>query len=298
MKVFICWSGRRSRYIAETLSDWLQQVLQAVQPLISSDIEKGTRWFEELSSNLEDSKIAIICLTNDNLDSKWIHFEAGAISKTSDAQACTFLYNVKPANVKSPLSQFQHTKYEKDDFLKLIKTINTRIEESAGTSLKEKNLEGVFEKFWPDLKEKLDDVPESEETSGTGRSDRELLEETLQIVRSLNRRYRTSHHPSREKLFEEKDEISDEKKETTLKEEWMSSRMNEFLNEKRNDFIDTILIEYAKQRNIPCTQEKLNRRKDDIVSRISRHVDAKRLIPNGEYLLQKVEERINLLPTF
>lgn len=184
MKIFLSWSGEKSKYIAENLSNWLEQVLQVAEPWISTDIEKGKRWSNEIATELKESKVAIICLTNDNLDSNWIHFEAGAIAKTEDAYICTFLYNVNPTNVQQPLSQFQNTKFQKSDILKLIKTINNKIGISGGKPLKDSNLESVFNTFWPQLEEKLSKIPESKK-SKIIRTDRELLEESLQILRIL-----------------------------------------------------------------------------------------------------------------
>jgi hypothetical protein len=185
MRVFLSWSGETSKYVAETLSNWLEQVLQALEPWVSSDIEKGKRWDSEISEKLEHSKVAIICLTKENLDSTWIHFEAGAISKTGDAYVCTFLFDITPANVKEPLSLFQATTNTKGDIYKLLKTINNLLDAAGAKSLREGNLESVFETFWPQLQEKLTNAPSTNVNNKDVRTDRELLEETLQIVRSL-----------------------------------------------------------------------------------------------------------------
>src|SRR4051812_34315853 len=88
MLVFLSWSGQRSKAVAEELERWLRQVIQTVEPWISTDIDKGLRWGPELSDRLEGSKIGIICLTKDNLDTRWILFEAGALSKTKDTYVC------------------------------------------------------------------------------------------------------------------------------------------------------------------------------------------------------------------
>src|SRR5438270_7602022 len=109
MKVFISWSGPKSRKTAEALSSWLRQVIQAVEPFLSLDIEKGARWSEKINKALEETKVGIICLNKENLSSEWIIFEAGALSKTTDAHVCTFLMDLKPADIKPPLGQFQHT---------------------------------------------------------------------------------------------------------------------------------------------------------------------------------------------
>lgn len=81
MLVFLSWSGSRSKAVAETFSKWIVQVIQAVEPWISSDIEKGARWNSEVAARLEQSRVGIICLTKENLDAKWILFESGALSK-------------------------------------------------------------------------------------------------------------------------------------------------------------------------------------------------------------------------
>ncbi len=82
MRIFISWSGDLSKNIAEIFRQWIPGVIQAAKPYYSpDDITKGTRWSSEISKELDASKIGIICLTKDNLDSSWIMFEAGALSK-------------------------------------------------------------------------------------------------------------------------------------------------------------------------------------------------------------------------
>src|SRR5262249_25941930 len=82
MRVFISWSGDRSRLVAEALKEWLPAVIQTLEPWVSSvDIAKGTRSLEEIHLQLRDSEFGIICLTPENLKAEWIHFEAGAIAK-------------------------------------------------------------------------------------------------------------------------------------------------------------------------------------------------------------------------
>ena len=112
MKVFFSWSGDRSKQIATVLNDWLKKVIQAVEPFISSEIEKGIRGLEEIKKQLEGSKIGIICLTKDNYNKPWLLFEAGALSNTKDAHVCTFLYDVNDTDIEDPLAQFQFTKNE------------------------------------------------------------------------------------------------------------------------------------------------------------------------------------------
>jgi len=187
MKVFLSWSGDRSRKIAESFSDWLPQIIQALEPWISSNIAKGSRSTPEISSELEKSKIGIICLAPENLDSNWLLFEAGALSKMNETKVCTFLLDLSPSDIKPPLSQFQHTIFTKDDIFRLIETINQQLPSCGEKSLADKTLHQIFDRCWPDLNGTITKIAQSRlEKTRQIRSDRDLLEEILEIVRRLD----------------------------------------------------------------------------------------------------------------
>src|SRR5439155_27102989 len=132
MKVFISWSGERSKAVAEALRYWLPKVIQAIEPWMSADdIEKGTRWRSGIADELGQSSVGIICVTRENLDSTWIHFEAGALSKQQqNTFVCSFLFALAPTDIREPLSQFQATKAQKEDLRKLLSTINNALGDS------------------------------------------------------------------------------------------------------------------------------------------------------------------------
>lgn len=266
MKIFISWSGSRSKYIAEILSNWIEQVLQVAEPWISTDIEKGKRWSNEIAEKLSESKVAIIVLTSDNLDSKWVHFEAGAIAQNSDAYVCTLLFDVNPTNVKQPLSQFQHTKFVKSDILKLVKTINNSISKSGGKALKEKNLESVFDTFWPKLEESSSSVPESK-TETTQRSDRELIEESLQILRSF-------------------------------KSNRKSSETSETSENELNEVLDFWIEKYAVENEVEHNSAVLEDHIDNIYKYLSPRPEIQILFKTSKYLKMKIEEQVNKLLPF
>lgn len=182
--VFLSWSGERSFKVAEALKDWLPMVIQSIVPWFSdTDIGKGARWASEISTQLQDQRIGILCLTSDNLDEPWILFEAGAISKSiGDAFVCPYLLDIRPADVQAPLSQFNATVAEKGDTLNLLHTINKAL---GNVGIHEKMLDMQFEKWWPDLEEKLAHIPKAEKKKNPRRSDSELLEEILQLTRSI-----------------------------------------------------------------------------------------------------------------
>jgi hypothetical protein len=186
MQVFISWSGARSKAVAATLADWLSQVIQAVDPWISSDIDKGARWSPEISTRLESSKVGVVCLTRENLDSRWILFESGALSKTKDAYVCTLLLDVLPTDVEQPLGQFQHTTREEKDILQLVRTINKTVETCGERALSDTRLDEVFDTYWPKLRDSLDAIAKQEHAKkrSAQRTERELLEELLELSRA------------------------------------------------------------------------------------------------------------------
>lgn len=196
MKIFLSWSGPRSRAIAEALNDWLKRVIQAVKPFYSPEIEKGAKWSGEIDAALEGTRFGIICLTPDNLESRWIHYEAGALSKTGDALIWTFLHGIKPGDVPQPLGKFQHTIAEKNDVLMLLNTINKRLADVGGEPIDNAVLSENFELYWPKLGEKLEEAeklaeqkPESVNHTDIDKSrdEREILLEILELVRSQQR---------------------------------------------------------------------------------------------------------------
>ena len=186
MKVFISWSGNRSKLVAETFRQWLSKVLQMAEPWISSDIEKGTRWSKEILEKLEESRFGIIVLTSSNLNSPWILFEAGALSKTNDAHVCTFLLDVSPSDIEQPLAQFQHTTTSKEDIKKLLIAINTMILKSGEKGLTEIVLNDVFETNWPNLEQKIANIRKMySDTRRPNRSQKDMMSEILEYVRPL-----------------------------------------------------------------------------------------------------------------
>ena len=185
MEVFISWSGERSREIANVLRDWLPNVIQAVKPWMSAaDIDKGTRWSSDIAVQLEGAKVGIICLTPENLEAQWILFEAGALSKTLEkTYVCPYLFQVEPTDIKGPLVQFQHTKATKDDTRKLLHTINKALVDEA---LDDTKLDKSFDIWWPELDKNLKSITDVQ-TKREERSEREILEEILELVREQTR---------------------------------------------------------------------------------------------------------------
>jgi len=187
MKIFISWSGTRSEAIAKALRGWLPNLLQAVVPFTSNqDIKKGERGLVTISAELEQSNVGIICLTPENLEKPWILFEAGALSKSSAAHVCTFLYDVASTNIEAPLGEFQYTKNERDDIKHLCSTINDLL---GDRKLDPSRFEQAFDVWYPKLEEKLKAIPapQEDEKRVDQRSPEDKLDEVLRAVRNLSK---------------------------------------------------------------------------------------------------------------
>lgn len=132
MKIFLSWSGKGSREVAEYLREWLPEVLQPLDPWVSSmDIDAGTRWAEELAEELETCEAGILCLTPQNLGSAWVLFEAGALSHSfRDGIVIPYLIGMEPSELGGgPLSQFQSVKADRDGTRKMLWSLNDALGE-------------------------------------------------------------------------------------------------------------------------------------------------------------------------
>jgi hypothetical protein len=187
MKLFISWSGELSKEIAEIFREWIPGVIQAAKPYYSpDDITKGTRWSSEISKELDLSKIGIICLTKENLESPWIMFEAGALSKNLEkSKVCPLLFGIEPSDIKGPLVQFQAAKFSQKEMKKVIKMMNDELD---STSLASEVLDNVFEMWWPKLQEQIEKVVDKARNGDSSalRTERNLLEEVLTLTRGLS----------------------------------------------------------------------------------------------------------------
>lgn len=184
-KVFLTWSGQRSNAVATALRKWLPRVIQSLDPWMSeTDMDKGTQWSSEISVQLRQSKIGIICLTPENLGEPWINFEAGALSKLEGSIVCTFLYDLAMKSIQYPLAQFQSTKAEKEDTKNLLVTINKALLDEG---LPVEQLTEAFEKWWPELSTALSQITQPPSVPDPPRrSSDDVLEELVSAIRETS----------------------------------------------------------------------------------------------------------------
>jgi hypothetical protein len=131
------------------------------QVFVSTQLEKGVRWFEEIVRALEGAEAGILCITSENLCSPWLHFEAGALAKglhaspavasgrspkTLQNRIFTFLHGISAASLDGPLAHYQSTTTTREDTWSLIKAL-AQVLTPAGDL--EKSLSQRFKTCWP-----------------------------------------------------------------------------------------------------------------------------------------------------
>jgi hypothetical protein len=190
MKIFISWSGERSKALAASLKEWLPSVLQYVQPwMSSSDINSGERWSSVIATQLQETNFGILCVTKENLEAPWLLFEAGALAKSmQEGRVIPLRLDVEPSEIAGPLEQFHSEKADAEGVKKLLTSLNS----SWTTPVADDVLQNVFDPMWAVLQKKIDAIPASESTHKKSRSHAEVLEDVVSTVRNMDIRLRDS----------------------------------------------------------------------------------------------------------
>ena len=193
MVIFISWSKPLSQQIAGILYSSIGNIFPSTCKInlfmSTEDIQSGARWFSEISRKLEDSDFGILILTHENYNAPWLHFEAGALSKSiTESKVCPILVNIANRDIIGPLSQFHCSSILKEDMLKLFKSINKANESEL--QLDENWLERTFNLYWPQLDIDFKEIERKYDCNNDGipelsPTDR-LLDEVLQHVRSIS----------------------------------------------------------------------------------------------------------------
>lgn len=185
MKIFLSWSGDRSRAAANTFADWLPDVLQSVTAFASDkDIESGTSWDARIRKELHESNYGIVFVTRDNMNKPWLNFEAGALSKKVRKSRCVPLIvddELDPVMINGPLGQLQARRFNKDQVLQLVQEINL----ACLVPLRADRVERCFENAWHNLETKYSNFPAASGEKPELKQE-DLLKRILSIVSEKN----------------------------------------------------------------------------------------------------------------
>lgn len=188
MKVFISWSGEKSKAVALLLKTWLPSVIQALDdPWVSDvDIESGANWSTAIGTQLANADFGIICVTQENQSRPWLNFEAGAISKLVGGAAPLLVDFPSTSELAGPMSQLQVNMPDRDGVLKLLKSINARLPKPLDAKVLEATFERSFGEFSDALSKMQSDGRFDRAPHPRGEQDK--IDEILNVVRELGRR--------------------------------------------------------------------------------------------------------------
>ncbi|MET4003910.1 hypothetical protein ABIB48_002648 [Arthrobacter sp. UYCu511] len=209
MKVFISWSGERSKAVATQVKQWVGQVFQGSEVFMSDeDIMAGTNWSERIKKELADTTVGIICMTPENQDAKWINFEMGALSKEvtdGDTRVIPLLIGFDSTQqVGQPAASLNMVMLNKDGFKKIAYSLNQVMEHKREHSA----VDQVTEMWWKELSDDIEaaasEVPDK---APPPRTERAMVEEILDTVRGISKQLpltvvRKSRTPN---MFDEKE---------------------------------------------------------------------------------------------
>ena len=120
LNIFIGWSRKpQGLAVAKALKYWIEESFENCAAFVSeTDIDVGSRWNDSLVRQLNNSDLAIVCITPDNVQnvgtggrlaefcSPWLIFEAGYLAR-SPARDNIIPFSFGPAQVPDPLRQYQ-----------------------------------------------------------------------------------------------------------------------------------------------------------------------------------------------
>src|ERR1700680_728196 len=185
MRVFISWSGEKSKQFALLLRKSLPDALQALDPFMSDeDISKGAHGPDELRKEFERVKFAIVCVASDNVKSPWLNFEAGATANAiGKPNVCPLLLDMSPPDLSGPLTMFQAATCSESDVHNLLRSMN----QQSPSPITEERLQHSFGKWWPDFERELEKVRKiSSGVAVAPRKTDDLVREMLVLVRDQN----------------------------------------------------------------------------------------------------------------
>ena len=143
--LFLSWSSD-AKNIAAEFKEWIENLLPTISVFFSDDdIDKGERSITVLFETLDKCSIGVLVLTQRSVASKWVHFEAGALSKGPKSRVMPLLVGMSVSALSGPLAQLQATESgSRDAMRRLVHVIN-----GATTLIQPDRVDKQFDRIWP-----------------------------------------------------------------------------------------------------------------------------------------------------
>jgi hypothetical protein len=154
MNIFISQTIGKSREVAVILKDWLIMDMQLCDPWMSTDIPGGDDWRQTLRNALKESRMGILCITDNNLSNQWIVYEAGAMDFNGIEVFPYVIGSLRFRDLPPPINHLQGARADKKGTESLILKINNALDRP----ISERHLLENFESNWHILRRKLENI--------------------------------------------------------------------------------------------------------------------------------------------
>jgi TIR domain len=159
VNIFLSWSGTRGRSVAEALNDWLPRFHRGWQTWVSSRQKRGTDWRAALFEHITAADAGVLCLTCDSIESRWLAFEAGMLSRRANAPLAIYGLDIEEDELSgTPLAHIPLFSATEAGTRQLILTLNAALTQPAT----EGHLEALITEAWPRLEFHIQNVPSLE----------------------------------------------------------------------------------------------------------------------------------------
>lgn len=156
MNIYISWSGDTGRRVALALQRFIPLILQRASVYSTADdMEKGTRWADMIKRKLDSTDTALLCVTPESVNSPWLAFEAGILSKSlGQTRIIPLLVGMSIVDVTGPLAMFQLCPLDRSSLKGLFRSLNSGPERYLPESI----LNQVFDAMWPHVQSELEAI--------------------------------------------------------------------------------------------------------------------------------------------
>jgi hypothetical protein len=162
VKVFVSWSGEKSKAASLAFCSFLEDTIQQVTTWFSArDIPRGSLGVYELMKALGECEMGVMLVTQENYQSPWMHFEAGALftayqQDQLNSRVCPVLLDLTHSTLIPPLKELQTTEHSMPEMLDLVRNVNAQLPPQHVVD--ESRLVRNFNKQWPHYEEAIQKV--------------------------------------------------------------------------------------------------------------------------------------------
>lgn len=209
MKIYMAWSGKRSKDLAYELGKLLGTILESIEPWQSLvDIAAGENWATEVKGRIQSSEYAIFCVTLENSRAGWMQFELGTVfNQLQEHKIIPYLFDLDTRDLVGPIRYFQVVKDTKEGTFRLLRQLN----ESLPRPRMENQLQKTFDALWPKFESRLSEIKQIHENHIEKPDQNEIQRELNRLAESTKELEETyskaiSLHNTKitvEKLFED-----------------------------------------------------------------------------------------------